>query len=74
MLYSSVPLSFQHTQLPLILVDGLVEADHAHKFLVKVCDLHRFLIFFFVTAPLGVIVLYVDFIFGIILVKLLFKL
>lgn len=72
MLYSSVPLGFQHAQLPLILVDSLVEADHAHKFLVKVRDLHRFLLF--VTASLGVIVLCVDFIFCIILVKFLFKL
>ena len=73
MLYSSISLSFQHAQLPLILINGLVEADHAHKFLVEVRDLHRFLILFLVTTPLGVI-LCVDFIFGIILVKFLFQL
>ena len=73
MLYSSIPLGFQHAQLPLIFVDGLVEADYAHKFLVKVRDLHRLLILLIVTAPLGVI-LCVDLIFGIILVKFLFQL
>lgn len=57
MLYSSVPLDFEHAQLPLILVDGLVEADHAHKLLVKVRDLHRLLLLLVITAPLGVIVL-----------------
>ena len=72
MFNSGVPFGFEHPQLALILVDGLVEADHADKFLVKVSDLHRFL-FFFVTAPLGVI-LRVNFLFGVILVKFLFQL
>ncbi len=74
MFNSRVPLSFKQAQLPLILVDSLVEADYAHKLFVKVRDLHRFLLLFFVTAALGVIVLCVDFIFGIILVKFLFQL
>ena len=74
MFNSRVPLSFKQAQLPLILVDGLVEADHTNKFLVEVRDLHGFLFLFFVAAPLGVIVLCVDFSFGIILVKFLFQL
>ena len=72
MFNSSVPLGFQHAQLSLVLVDSLVEANHADKFLVKVRDLHRFLLFF-VTAPLGVI-FRVDFMFGVILMKFLLQL
>lgn len=72
MFNSGVPLGFQYAQLPLVLVDGLVEAYHAHKFLVKVGDLHGFLLFL-VTDPLGVI-FRVDFMFGVILVKFLLQL
>jgi hypothetical protein len=72
MFNSGVPLGFQHAQLPLILVDGLVKAYHADKFLVEVSDLHRFLLFL-VAASLGVI-FRVNFMFGVILVKFLLEL